>query len=76
MALQHNDRFWIVLRDRPQLVATVKHETRELAIAEAMRLATNNRGEGFYVAAVTGYAMVPAPVIPPVVWTELKGKSK
>ena len=63
------NRFWIVLGDKHTLTATVRHTTRESAVFEAKRLASENHGQGFFVAAVTGLAKV-EPF--PTSWTELK----
>jgi len=62
-------KFWIVLADRESLFASVRHLNRELAKAEALRLAHVNRGTRFFVAAVTGVAEFP---IQQIGWTELE----
>lgn len=66
------DRFWIVLRDATTLHATMRHSTRESAMQEAVRLATANPGDRFYVAAVTGFAELPKPLPPQATWNEMK----
>lgn len=68
------ERFWIVLANKPQLIASKRHESRESAMSESMRLANQHPGTEFYVAAVTGKAFVPPPVVQSVQWTELKRK--
>lgn len=65
-----NNRFWIVMAEEPVLVARVRHHSREAAKAEALRLARINKGQIFYVAAVTGFAEFPA--IPIIGWNELQ----
>jgi len=52
-------RFWLVLRNGAKMQTSVRHGSRESAIAEAQRLANLQRGDKFYVAAVTGYAFQP-----------------
>ena len=42
------DKFWMVYRDGSKRIS-VKHATKEEAIAEAKRLAENNIGSKFYV---------------------------
>lgn len=53
------ERFWLVLKDSFSLRSTVRHNSREEAMKEAARLAQNEQGVKFYVAAVTGYAEFP-----------------
>lgn len=67
-----SNRFWVVLRDHSPatgLSCTVRHESRDSAKAEALRLASKHPGFAFFVAAVTGVAEFP---IQTPSWTELK----
>lgn len=63
------DRFWVVLRDGMTMTTMYRHSSRESAKNEAKRLAKENRGARFYVAAVTGYAQIPEDA---ATWHELK----
>ncbi len=62
-----NNRFWVVFADETTMRCTYRHNSREAAIQEAIRLANQHPGKAFFVAAVTGRAQVNA-----VNWTELK----
>lgn len=67
------ERFWLVLADQSTMSTTVRHNCRESARREAERLATQNQGIRFFVAAVTGFAEAfSPPPPPPITWTELK----
>jgi len=62
-------RFWIVLKDSSVLSAVMRHQSREEAKTEALRLAQKHPGTSFYVAAIIGAAVVP---IAPEYWIELE----
>lgn len=72
MSTETTQRFWIVLADVHHMQATMRHPNRELAKAEAMRLAALNHGVKFFVACITGAAQFPQPLPPQPEWTELK----
>ena len=62
-------RFWLVFRGAFVFEASHKHTSRDLAKAEALRLANKYLGSKFYVAAVIGVAEFP---VADVGWTELQ----
>lgn len=51
------------------MVTSYRHPSRDSAKEEAQRLALKHPGQHFFVAAVTGAAVLP---VREVVWTELK----
>lgn len=57
------DTFWIVMADRMQLTAQVRHQSIESAKREAERLATQVPGTRFFVMQVIGAAEVVRPVV-------------
>lgn len=71
------DRFWIVMRNMQQLTASVRHPSREEAIAEAKRLAKQHPNNQFFVAAITGFAHTkPKPVELDEFWVEMERNRK
>ena len=56
--------FYMVFKDDNTMRSTMKHQTRQLAIDEASRLAIANPGQKFYVACFTGAAQVMAQPTP------------
>lgn len=57
-------KFWVVMQDRSQMQAHVRHEKLELAQEEAKRLCQENNKE-FFVFECVG---VMKPTSPPVEW--------